>query len=160
MQVFWKQELQPPQMCIKSAKCYNQAPTLTSCGPRKDMTLGSKRRLVEKKAISFLFNVKSSAFVVLSVDIKAFSLPHYSISPHFPPPTGLPRVSPSLTCSLILSFTHGLKYSYHRCASLRPHSCFSPDRARVDLSNPSISSRKTSYQTGIPKVYIWALLPW
>ncbi|CAB1448707.1 unnamed protein product [Pleuronectes platessa] len=62
-----------------------------------------------------------------------FPLPHYPT----PPPTGLPRVSPPLTCSLILPFTRGLKSSYHRCASLRPHFCSFPDRARVDLGNPS-----------------------
>ena len=46
-----------------------------------------------KKAISFLFNIKSSAFVVLSVDIKALSNPLPFNLPQLPtpycPPTGL-----------------------------------------------------------------------
>uniref|UniRef100_A0A3P8VDA0 Vesicle transport through interaction with t-SNAREs 1A n=1 Tax=Cynoglossus semilaevis TaxID=244447 RepID=A0A3P8VDA0_CYNSE len=65
-------------------------------------------------------------------------------TPPNPPPTGLPRVSPPLTCSLILAFTRGLKSFYQRCASLRPHFCSFPDRARVDLSSTAISSRKTT----------------
>lgn len=37
---------------------------------------------------------------------------------------------------------------------MRPHPFSIPDRARVDLGNLAILFRETSYQTGIPKVYI------
>lgn len=155
MQVLIRQELQPPPLCLRCAKCYSWARPLASCRPGVDMTWLERRLVGEKKAIVFLFNVKSSGFVVLSVDIKAFPLPHYPAPPFNPTPYWSPTGVSPLTCSLILSFTPGLKSSYHRCASLRPHSCSFPGRAWADLSNSTILSRKTTYQTGIPKVYIW-----
>lgn len=92
MQVFRRLELQPPQMCLRCAKCYSWAQLSLPAGLGRTWH-SARKALVEKKAISFLFNVKSCGFVVLSADIKAFPLPHYPISPLNPtpywPPTGV-----------------------------------------------------------------------
>lgn len=89
MQVFRRQELQPPLKCLRCAKCYSSASHFLQAQGGHDTRL--ERRLVEKRQSPFLFNVKCSGFVVLSVDIKVFPLPHYphpNLTP-YRPPTGV-----------------------------------------------------------------------
>lgn len=90
MQALIRRELQPPLRCASDVPNVKAELGLSlPAGPGRTWHSARKkasgRGAAQKKAISFLFNVKSCGFVVLSVDIKAFPLPHYPVAP--PPPS-------------------------------------------------------------------------
>lgn len=105
-----------------------------------------------REAISFLFNVKTFSFVVLSVDIKVFPLPHYAQSfPSNPTPYWLPMgVFPLnlLSHPPIHPWFWSLYTTGVPAWDLIPVSF--QMGAHVDLSNPTILSRRTIYPTDIP----------
>lgn len=95
MQALIRRELQSPLRCASDVPNVKaELGLLLPAGPGRTWHSAQKkasgRGAAQKKAISFLFNVKSCGFVVLSVDIKAFPLPHYPVTPRLSPSSSTP----------------------------------------------------------------------